>query len=56
MLKIHYAKKNTVPDKKWQDKPCEVLICSRKAPRNWLVQTEVGKVVVPRWNVREAQP
>lgn len=50
---IHYAKKNQAPDPKWRDRECTVLIRSRKAPRNVLVQTDIGKVVVPKWNVRE---
>lgn len=50
---IHYAK-NRIPDPRWQDRQCKVLIRSRgKGPRNLLVQTDIGKVVVPRWNVRE---
>lgn len=52
---IHYAK-NRIPDPKWQDRLCKVLTRSRgKGPRNLLVQTDCGKVVVPRWNVREAE-
>jgi hypothetical protein len=51
---IHYAKKNQAPDPKWRDRPCEVLTrASGKGPRNLLVKTDIGLVVVPRWNVRE---
>lgn len=53
-IRINYAAKNQAPDPKWRDRPGVVLIRSRgKGPRNVLVETDIGKVVVPRWNVKE---
>lgn len=50
---IHYAKKNQAPDPKWRDITGVLLITSRgKGPRNVLVKTNIGTVVVPRLNVR----
>jgi hypothetical protein len=52
---IHYAAKNQMPDPRWRDCPGVIRAVSRpgKGPRNVLVETEIGRVVVPRWNVRE---
>jgi hypothetical protein len=50
---IHYAAKNQAPAPKWRDITGAVLCTGRgKGPRNVLVKTAKGKVVVPRLNVR----
>lgn len=52
-VKIHYAAKNQKPDKRWRD-IVGTVICQGKGPgpKNVLVNTHLGKVVVPRGNVR----
>ncbi len=54
---IHYAATNQMPDPKWRDRPGVVRAVTRggRGPRNVLVETDVGPVVVPRWNVRPAR-
>jgi len=51
--RIHYAKKNTAPDAKWRELPGTAIAMGRhKGPKNVLVETSLGRVVVPRGNVR----
>jgi ribosomal protein L21E len=52
---IHYAASNGMPNPKWRDRQGIVLAVSRpgRGPRNVMVDTPIGRVVVPRWNVRE---
>jgi hypothetical protein len=53
---IHYAAKNQAPDPRWRELPGTVITRGRgPGPRNVLLQTEKGTVVVPRGNVRLAQ-
>jgi hypothetical protein len=50
---IHYASKNQMPDPKWREKFGRVLVRGRgPGPKNMLVMTNMGTVVVPRGNVR----
>lgn len=51
---IHYAKSNLMPDPKWRDREGIVKVISPpgRHPRNILVETVAGLVVVPRWNCR----
>lgn len=50
---IHYAKGNHKPLAIWREQPGLLLFMGRgPGPRNCLVQTEHGTVVVPRGNVR----
>jgi hypothetical protein len=50
---IHYSATNQMPDPKWRDRRGVVVARSRgRGPRNVLVETDIGRVVVPRWNVR----
>lgn len=50
---IHYAKKNLMPDPRWREITGVLLITGRGGgPRNVLVKTARGTVVVPRLNVR----
>lgn len=49
---IHYATKNKAPDPKWREVPGSVLSQGRgPGPKNVLVLTAKGTVVVPRGNV-----
>gem|GEM_PF-6118240 len=53
---IHYATKNHAPDPMWRDLPGVLLVRARgKGPKNVLVRTEEGTVVVPIGNVRYVQ-
>lgn len=53
---IHYAAKNQAPDRKWREQPGVIITRGRgPGPRNVLLQTEKGTVVVPRGNVRLVQ-
>ena len=54
-VKIHYAAKNQMPDPKWREREGTVLVVTSggKGPRNVAVRTDIGDVVVPRWNCRE---
>lgn len=50
---IHYAKKNQMPDPRWRGLTGVLLITGRgRGPRNVLVETAKGTVVVPRLNAR----
>ena len=50
---IHYAIKNTAPDPKWRDLAGHAIAAGRRGgPKNILVETELGTVVVPRGTVR----
>lgn len=50
---IHYATKNTSPDQRWRDIKGHAIAAGRRGgPKNILVETELGTVVVPRGNVR----
>jgi hypothetical protein len=52
---IHYSKSNLMPDPKWRDRQGTIKAISTpgRHPRNVLVKTDIGMVVVPFWNVRE---
>ena len=51
--RIHYAIKNTAPDPRWREITGFVIAQGRRGgPKNILVETTLGKVVVPRGNVR----
>ena len=53
---IHYAQKNTAPDPRWRELSGCILAQGRAiGPKNVLVQTSIGLVVVPRGNVRFAK-
>lgn len=53
---IHYARSNRLPHPRWRDREGTVVcVGHRPGPRNVLVRTEVGAVVVPWRNVRPAQ-
>lgn len=50
---ITYASKNQMPEPKWRGmKGLELVRSKGKAPRNVLVETESGTVVVPMGNVK----
>jgi len=50
---ITYAAKNQVPDQKWRGmKGFEIVRSKGSGPRNVLVETEIGAVVVPMGNVK----
>lgn len=50
---IHYADKNKGPDNKWRNiKGISLCVGIGPGPRNVLVDTQHGKVVVPYGNVR----
>lgn len=49
---VHYASSNQSPDPKWRERPGVILAIATGKPKNVLVQTEIGKVVVPYGNVR----
>ncbi len=49
---LHYAARCPV-DPRWRNQPCRVLARAKgPGPRNALVETAVGRVVVPWRNVR----
>lgn len=51
---IHYAPGNLAPDPKWRDREGTVICRGRgPGPRNGLVKTKIGLVVVPAGNVRK---
>lgn len=51
--RIHYANKNTAPDARWREVRGFAIAQGRRGgPKNVLVETSKGKVVVPRGNVR----
>jgi len=51
--RIHYAIKNTAPDQRWREISGHAIAAGRRGgPKNILVKTPLGEVVVPRGNVR----
>lgn len=51
--RIQYATENTAPDPKWREITGQAIAQGRRGgPKNILVETELGTVVVPRGNVR----
>lgn len=49
---IHYAIKNTAPDPCWREMAGHAITQGhRGGPKNILVETRLGKVVIPRGNV-----
>jgi hypothetical protein len=52
-VQIHYAEKNNMPDIKWREEKGK-MICRGygKGPKNVLVLTRHGTVVVPRGNIK----
>lgn len=51
--RIHYATKNTAPAPCWRELTGHAIAQGRRGgPKNVLVDTSLGKVVVPRGNVR----
>jgi len=51
--RIHYATKNTAPEPKWRELKGHAIAQGRRGgPKNILVDTDEGTVVVPRGNVR----
>ncbi len=50
---IHYAEKNLTPDPKWRElRGIAIAMGRHGGPKNILVETSLGRVVVPRGNVR----
>lgn len=59
LVKIHYATNNLPPDRKWRDRIGVLLVIggrSGRSPRNVLIETDIGPVVVPFWNVMGPTP
>ena len=53
VVTIIYAAKNQAPDSKWRGLKGQVLIQGTDpGPRNVLIDTELGTVVVPRGNLK----
>lgn len=52
---IHYAVTNRLPEERWRDAPCKIIVRAVKGPRNVLVLTSQGMVVVPGRNIRRFQ-
>lgn len=51
--RIHYAINNTAPAECWREMDGQAIAQGRKGgPKNILVDTDLGRVVVPRGNVR----
>jgi hypothetical protein len=51
---IYYGKKNQLPDPRWRGRDGKILARAKgPGPRNVLVETELGTVVVPWGNVRK---
>lgn len=51
--RIHYATKNTAPAEHWRELTGFTIAQGRRGgPKNILVETSLGKVVVPRGNCR----
>lgn len=51
---IYYGKKNQLPDPRWRNIHGKILAKAKgSGPRNVLVLTEAGTVVVPWGNVRK---
>ena len=53
---IHYAATNPAPDPKWRERPGTILTIAKGKPKNVLIQTDIGKVVVPYGNVKVVIP
>lgn len=52
IYRLHYAARTPI-DPRWRNQPCCVLVRGRGlGPRNVLVETAAGRVVVPWRNVR----
>jgi hypothetical protein len=49
---IHYASSNQSPDPKWRERPGVILTIASGKPKNVLVQTDIGEVVIPYGNAR----
>ena len=50
---IHYAATNKAPDPRWRERQGVILVMGKGGgPKNVLVSTDIGLVVVPRGNVR----
>ncbi len=51
--RIHYAEKNRAPDNIWREKEGHILCYGKgPGPKNVLVATDAGNVVVPRGNIQ----
>jgi hypothetical protein len=49
---IHYAASNQSPDPRWRERPGVILTIATGKPKNVLVETGIGKVVIPYGNAR----
>lgn len=41
-----------LPDPKWRERPGVILTIARGKPKNVLVETDIGKVIVPYGNCK----